>query len=229
MGWSTRGSSLILRIPALETVFYPTVLSQPHHPPTPRCIRPPLALAEPKVQGQFPPSAVMPPCLWLIWVSGLTELSLKEWALVVTYEEDAEAFGTLYKVRSTTATSHRFPHPQTPSLPHQLKDVGTGLSKYIPDIIRGVRYQDHFGHRYWEGRMLLGQITETVVELLPLYCEVGADLINSQNQGRGLLAGENGSQEWVLHIVSSFEDSKILPKGSTDRAGGCPRRYIQRQ
>ena len=74
--------------------------------------------------------------------------------------------------------------------------------------------------------MLLGQVTETVVELLPLYCEVGADLINSQNQGRGLLAGENGSQEWVLHIVGSFEDSKILPKGSTDRAKGCPRRYI---
>jgi len=146
----------------------------------------------------------MPPCLWLIWVSGLTHLSLKEWALVVTYEEDAEAFGTLYK----------------------LKDIGTGLSKYIPDIIRGVRYQDHFGRRYWEGRLLLGQITETVVELLPLYCEVGADLINSQNKGRGLLAGENGSQEWVLHIVGSFEDSRILPKGSTDRAKGCPRRYI---
>lgn len=74
--------------------------------------------------------------------------------------------------------------------------------------------------------MLLGQITETVVELLPLYCEIGADLINSQNQGRGLLAGESGSQEWVLHIVSSFEDSKILPKGSTDRANGCPMRYM---
>ena len=100
------------------------------------------------------------------------------------------------------------------------------MSKYIPDIIRGVRYQDHFGRRYWEGRMLLGQITETVVELLPLYCEIGADLINSQNQGRGLLAGESGSQEWVLHIVSSFEDSKILPKGSTDRANGCPMRYM---
>lgn len=136
-------------------------------------------------------------------MSGLTHLSPKGWALVVTYEEDPEAFGTLFK----------------------LKDIGTGLSKYIPDIIRGVRYQDHFGHRYWEGRMLLGQITETVVELLPLYCEVGADLINSQNQGRGLLAGENGSQEWVLHIVSSFEDSRILPRGSTDRAKSCPRRY----
>lgn len=74
--------------------------------------------------------------------------------------------------------------------------------------------------------MLLGQITETVVELLPLYCEVGADLINSQNKGRGLLAGENGSQEWVLHIVGSFEDSRILPRGSIDRAKGCPRRYI---
>ena len=107
----------------------------------------------------------------------------------------------------------------------QLKDIGTGLSKYIPDTIRGVRYQDHFGRRYWEGRMLLGQITETVVELLPLYCEVGADLVNSQNKGRGLLAGESGSQDWVLHIVSSFEDSKILPNGSTDRAKGCPRRY----
>jgi hypothetical protein len=110
-------------------------------------------------------------------------------------------------------------------LHRQLKDIGTGLSTYIPDIIRGVRYQDHFGRRYWEGRMLLGQITETVVELLPLYCEVGADLINSQNRGRGLLAGENGSQEWVLHIVGSFEDSRILPRGSTDRAKGCPRQY----
>ena len=58
----------------------------------------------------------MPPCLWLIWVSGLTDLSLKEWALVVTYEEDAEAFGTLYKVRSTTVISCRSPHPQPLSL-----------------------------------------------------------------------------------------------------------------
>lgn len=164
----------------------------------------------------------MPPCLWLIWVSGLTQLSLKEWALVVTYEEDPEAFGTLYKVRSTVTTDH-FPLTFNPFCPSQLKDIGTGLSKYIPDIVRGVRYQDHFGRRYWEGRLLLGQITETVVELLPLYCEVGADLINSQNQGRGLLAGESGSQEWVLHIVSSFEDSKILPKGSTDKAKSCPR------
>lgn len=49
----------------------------------------------------------MPPCLWLIWVSGLTHLSPKEWALVVTYEEDLEAFGTLYKVRS----SYRSPSP----------------------------------------------------------------------------------------------------------------------
>lgn len=49
----------------------------------------------------IPPLAVMPPCLWLIWMSGLTQLSLKGWALVVTYEEDPEAFGTLFKVRST--------------------------------------------------------------------------------------------------------------------------------
>jgi len=66
-----------------------------------------LAHPELKVQGQFPPSAVMPPSLWLIWVSGLTQLSLKEWALVVTYEEDPEAFGTLYKVRSTTTSRNR--------------------------------------------------------------------------------------------------------------------------
>ena len=52
----------------------------------------------------------MPPCLWLIWVSGLTQLSLKEWALVVTYEEDPEAFGTLYKARSTV-TGHNRPFP----------------------------------------------------------------------------------------------------------------------
>ena len=71
-----------------------------------------LALVELEVQGQFPPSAVMPPCLWLIWVSGLTQLSLKEWALVVTYEEDTEAFGTLYKVRSTVVIYRHSLHPQ---------------------------------------------------------------------------------------------------------------------
>ena len=54
----------------------------------------------------------MPPCLWLIWVSGLTELSPKEWALVVTYEEDVEAFGTLYKVRSTIISYRRSPRSQ---------------------------------------------------------------------------------------------------------------------
>lgn len=55
----------------------------------------------------------MPPCLWLIWVAGLAQLSPKEWALVVTYEEDPEAFGTLFKVRSTVVTVRRFPRPQS--------------------------------------------------------------------------------------------------------------------
>lgn len=82
----------------------------PHQSPTAS----PLALVELKVhvQGQLLPLAVMPPCLWLIWVPGLTQLSPKEWALVVTYEEDLEAFGTLFKVRSIAVIVRRLPRPQ---------------------------------------------------------------------------------------------------------------------
>lgn len=103
-------TSLILSTSAWETVVCPTVLR--NSTTLQLSAASPLALVELKVQGQFPPLAVMPPCLWLIWVSGLTEFSLKEWALVVTYEEDAEAFGTLYKVCPTAATTHCSAHPQ---------------------------------------------------------------------------------------------------------------------
>lgn len=97
-------------ISSWQTALDPAVLSRLRHPSTPTA--PPPALVEHKVQGQFLPPAVMPPCLWLIWVSGLTELSPKEWALVVTYEEDVEAFGTLYKVRSAATSCRRSPHSQ---------------------------------------------------------------------------------------------------------------------
>ena len=67
----------------------------------------------------------MPPCLWLIWVSGLTHLSPKEWALVVTYEEDPEAFGTLYKVCYTAVVGHG-PFILNPASPTSSKILAQG-------------------------------------------------------------------------------------------------------
>lgn len=80
-----------------------------------------------------------------------------------------------------------------------MKDVGTGIPK-SPEIIRGIRFCDHNGRKFMDGRMLLGVVSDTVVELLPLYSEVAVDVINTHNSERGLMDGGADSQDWALQM-----------------------------
>lgn len=78
-------------------------------------------------------------------------------------------------------------------------DVGTGIRK-TAQIVRGVRFRDHNGRRCMDGRMFLGLVSDTVVELLPLYNEIAVDVINTQNANRGLVDSEENSQDWALQM-----------------------------
>lgn len=48
--------------------------------------------------------------------------------------------------------------------------------------------------------MFLGLVSDTVVELLPLYNEIAVDVINTQNANRGLVDSEENSQDWALQM-----------------------------
>lgn len=118
------------------------------------------------------------------------------------------------------------------------------MGQFVPSVVRRVHLTGTHGHQAYDGRLLLGEITDKVVGALQMYGESSVDLVNSQNRKRGL--GESNcqvssavavrgraftsithrlhlSQDWAIIIVRSLEDSQLLPPGTLARVENCPR------
>ena len=75
---------------------------------------------------------------------------------------------------------------------------------------------NHGAARYG-GKLLLGQVTDSVLGALEMYSESAVELVNAHNRKRG--TGEASSQDWAIIIIRSLEDSLLLPKVRPMRIG----------
>jgi len=136
---------------------------------------------------------------WLVWYNAVTRRAPKHWALMVTYEMDEDAFGTLY----------------------QTVGDGTGWGRFSTDIRHGAQLNSAHGDAAYGARLFLGAVADGVVEALRDYCDAATDMINAQNTQRGV--GELNCQDWVLVLVRSLEDARLLEAGTLARVKRCPR------
>ncbi|EIN13588.1 hypothetical protein PUNSTDRAFT_41121 [Punctularia strigosozonata HHB-11173 SS5] len=134
--------------------------------------------------------------LWLVWYYAPTALP-KHWALILTYEADDESFGTSY----------------------QVEEAGTKLV-YRKD--RGVPLQGPHGIAAYDDRLLLGMISDRVLQSLDEYCETATSMINECNEQRDVAQHLN-SVDWCLLLIRCLEDSRFIPRGALEAAEGCPR------
>jgi hypothetical protein len=158
--------------------------------------------------------------LWLVWYRAKTYRAPKHWALVVNYEMEEEAFGTVYQVcchRQISAISYL----NTVWSRHKIK--GDGSAQYTTEVNRAVELRDQRSrHEPYHGRLLLGEIIDDVIKMMEEYTNTATEIVNSTNQVRGGV-GDLNSQDWILIIVRSLEDARLLPRGSLKRARDCPR------
>lgn len=99
---------------------------------------------------------------------------------------------------------------------------GLGLGQFATDVTRHVQLVGERGSATYEGRLLLGPVADSVLELMEEYCHSATELINAVNKTRGV--GDLNCQDWVLLIVKSLEDARLLKKGTLAKAARCPRR-----
>lgn len=137
--------------------------------------------------------------LWLVWYQANTRTSPKHWALAVTYEVHERAYATFYEITGD----------------------GSGMGQFLPGVVRRVHLTGTHGHQAYDGKLLLGEITDSVLGALEMYSESATELVNSQNRKRGL--GESNCQDWAIIIVRSLEDSQLLPRGTLTKVERCPR------
>jgi len=136
--------------------------------------------------------------LWLVWYEPITRTSPRHWALAVTYEAHERAYSTFYEVVLDQTSS-----------------------RYLSKVVRRVHLTSSHGHSHYAGRLLLGEIIDTVIGTLEMYSETAVDLVNSHNQKRG--SREYFSHDWAVTIIRSLEDSLLLPQGTLSRVEKCPK------
>lgn len=66
------------------------------------------------------------------------------------------------------------------------------MGQFVPSVVRRVHLTGTHGHQGYDGKLLLGEITDKVVGALQMYGESSVELVNSQNRKRGL--GESNCQ-----------------------------------
>lgn len=68
---------------------------------------------------------------------------------------------------------------------------GTGMGQYLPTVVRRVHLTGTHGHQPYDGKLLLGEINDSVLGALEMYGESAAELVNSHNRKRGGLGESN--------------------------------------
>lgn len=66
------------------------------------------------------------------------------------------------------------------------------MGQFVPTVVRRVHLTGTHGHHPYDGKLLLGEINDSVLGALEMYGESAAELVNSQNRKRGL--GESNCQ-----------------------------------
>lgn len=66
------------------------------------------------------------------------------------------------------------------------------MGQFSPSVVRRVHLTGTHGHQAHDGKLLLGEITDSVVGALEMYSESSVELVNSRNRKRGL--GESNCQ-----------------------------------
>ena len=121
---------------------------------------------------------------------------------------------------------------------------GNGMGQFVPTVVRRVHLTGTHGHQPYDGKLLLGEINDSVLGALEMYGESAAELVNSQNRKRGGLGESNCQvrapglcvcscsvptwdtmleQDWAIIIIRSLEDSLLLPRGTLAKVEKCPR------
>ncbi|KAI0690684.1 hypothetical protein BC835DRAFT_1363346 [Cytidiella melzeri] len=137
--------------------------------------------------------------LWLVWYQASSSTSPKHWALAVTYELHERAYATFYEITGD----------------------GNGMGQFLPRVVRRVHLTGTHGHQQYDGKMLLGEINDSVLGALEMYGESAVEIVNSHNRKHGL--GESNCQDWAMIIIRSLEDSLFLPRGTLAKVEKCPR------
>ena len=73
---------------------------------------------------------------------------------------------------------------------------GNGMGQFLPTVIRRVHLTGTHGHQHYDGKLLLGEINDSVLGALEMYGESAVELVNSHNRKRGL--GESNCQVCVV-------------------------------
>lgn len=68
---------------------------------------------------------------------------------------------------------------------------------------------NHGAARYG-GKLLLGEVIDSVLGALEVYSETAVELVNAHNRKRGTC--EASSQDWAIIIIRSLEDAHLLPQ-----------------
>lgn len=63
---------------------------------------------------------------------------------------------------------------------------GNGMGQFAPSVVRRVHLTGTHGNQAYDGKLLLGEITDSVVGALEMYSESSVEIVNSRNRKRGL-------------------------------------------
>lgn len=77
------------------------------------------------------------------------------------------------------------------------------MGQFLPGVVRRVHLTGTHGHQAYDGKLLLGEITDSVLGALEMYSESATELVNSQNRKRGL--GESNCQVRDPVATSCFD------------------------
>ena len=89
---------------------------------------------------------------------------------------------------------------------------GNGMGQYVSSVVRRVHLTGTHGHQAYDGKLLLGEITDTVVGALQMYGESAVEIVNTQNRNRGL--GDSNCQVRLLRgILGERRVSDLLVPG----------------
>ena len=69
---------------------------------------------------------------------------------------------------------------------------GNGMGQFLPSVVRRVHLTCTHGHQAYDGKLLLGEINDSVLGALEMYGESAVEMVNSHNRKRGL--GESNCQ-----------------------------------
>ena len=69
------------------------------------------------------------------------------------------------------------------------------MGQFLPKVVRRVHLTGTHGHQLYDGKMLVGEINDSVLGALEMYGETAVELVNSHNRKRGL--GESNCQVCV--------------------------------